>query len=68
MTTKNLELAERRRHAMTMYVTTMRNQSQVAKCFFVSRQAVNMWVKVLRKGGMEALEAKPLGRPRKTEG
>lgn len=39
-------------------------QVAAAKTFGVTRQAVGKWMKAYREGGMEALAAKPQGRPK----
>jgi len=41
-----------------------RKQVETAKLFGVTRQAIGKWVKAYREGGINAIKAKPQGRPR----
>jgi len=42
------------------------SKSEVARVFSISRTAVHHWTKAVAQGGVEALKAKPQGRPRQS--
>jgi transposase len=55
---------ERLRQLAVKAVLDGKKQVEVAKLFGVTRRAVSNWLQAHRTGGMQALKAKPQGRPR----
>jgi transposase len=55
---------ERLRQLAVKAVLDGKKQVEVAKLFGITRRAISNWLKVHRIGGMQALKAKPKGRPK----